>query len=354
MKLFLKNNIISKSVSDFTINDIDIYACCGGGYGDIILYLCNSGLFYMLEKDLSCKNILIYIWVFDYKITELFKNYNHNIYCCIETFNERDWLNNDFKKNLNEKFSCKHFDINKYYTIDSWFSNKQTPDKKYIYKGKTQFTPLEIENINIPIGKYANDFLSGIKKNKYIVICFYAGDQIRTIPYKLVQHFIDNIDNSYYIILLGNKNAVRTNLTQYCFSKKNKKIIDLIDKTPIDLSINIIKYADKVITSFSSTYVISALLNKKTLVFLPYLIVNHYREKEILNDYKYVDNIFCYYLFSNNCDTILFNDSTYHVNDLHTINATYCEIKDYVLEFNKIIDIKCNDNIKEIIKKIGF
>ena len=103
MKLYLKNNIINKSITDFTTDDIDIYCCSGGGYGDFFLTCVHKGLLYFLENDLTCKNILFYIWIFDYGIVDLFKNYNHNIYVCIETFSECEY-NSQLMINLNEKF----------------------------------------------------------------------------------------------------------------------------------------------------------------------------------------------------------------------------------------------------------
>ena len=348
MKLYLKNNIINKSITDFTTDDIDIYCCSGGGYGDFFLTCVHKGLLYFLENDLTCKNILFYIWIFDYGIVDLFKNYNHNIYVCIETFSECEY-NSQLMINLNEKFKSKLFDINKYYTIRSWFSNKQTEDNKYLYKKNTQFTPLEIENINIPINPSDNELLTNIKKNKYIVISFFSGDETRTVPYTLVEYFINNIDNSYDIILLGNSTATRINLKEYNFSHKNN-LLDLINKTSLDLTVNIIKYSELVICSYSNVYLISALLNKKMLVFIPYIIVSHYREKEIEFNYKYTAQN--YYLYSNRCNTILFNGSTYTIDNLNKINATFCEINDYKLEFNKILNITSENDVKEIIKKI--
>jgi hypothetical protein len=162
MKLYLKNNIINKSINDFTTDNIDIYFYCGGGYGDIFISCVSHGLLYFLENNLTCKNILIYVWMFDYGIIDLFKNYNHNIYCCIETFSECNY-NSQLMTNLNEKYRHKFIDINKYYTINSWFSNKKTDDNKYLYKKNIQVTPLEIENINIPISYKDNELLTKIK-----------------------------------------------------------------------------------------------------------------------------------------------------------------------------------------------
>lgn len=88
------------------------------------------------------------------------------------------------------------------------------------------------------------------------------------------------------------------------------------------------------------------------MVFIPYSIISQYREKEIETNYKHT--IYNYYLYSNNCNTILFNGSTYNIDNLNTINAVFCEINNYKLEFNKILKITSDNDVKEIIKNIKF